>query len=150
IAGIASSRNEALIEIAGVPPAIDAAWSVLGPLAAARIVTDMQVQTVAADGRLGFAFTVERQDYETARELLAARWLAAGAVVDGNGRVAKVSLVGNGIRQADVASRLYGALAAAGIAVRQTTTSEMRISVLMDENQMENAVRALHHEFRLS
>lgn len=150
IAGIASSRNEALIEIAGVPPAVDAAWNVLGPLAAARIVTDMLVQTVAADGRLGFAFTVERQEYETARELLAARWLSAGAVVDGNSRVAKVSLVGNGIRQADVASRLYGALAAAAIAVRQTATSEMRISVLVDENQMENAVRALHHEFRLS
>lgn len=150
IAGIASSRDEAQIRVTGLAAAPDTLSRLFGPLADARIGTDMIVQGVDADGRTSFSFLVNRHDYDQAREILAAQYHDADVSVDGDSRVAKVALVGVGVRtQADVAPRLFAALARAGIAVRQVATSEIRISVVVDENQMENAVRALHHEFRL-
>ena len=110
----------------------------------------MIVQNIAVDGRLNFTFTVPRQDYDQARDILAQQFCDQGMRIDGDARVAKVALIGAGVRsQADVSTRMFGALAGAGIAVRQIATSELRISVVVDEIQMENAARALHHEFRL-
>ncbi|HEX7047531.1 MAG TPA: aspartate kinase [Gammaproteobacteria bacterium] len=150
IAGIACSSQESEIRISGVPAATDAAWQLLAPLADSRIDIDMIVQNMATDGRMNFAFTVNRQDYEQAREILALQFAGTNVQIDGDSRVAKVGLIGAGVRsQADVAARMFAALARAGVAVRQIATSELRISVVVDEIQMENAVRALHHEFRL-
>lgn len=150
IMGIACSRFEAEIRVSGVPAANDSAWRLLAPLADSRIEIDMIVQSVAPDGRMNFAFTVNRQDYDQAREILGTQFARDAVRIDGYSRVAKVGLIGAGVRQQpDVATRMFAALARAGIAVRQIATSELRISVIVDEIQMENAARALHHEFRL-
>ncbi len=150
IAGIACSRDEAEIRISGVPAAIDAVSRLLAPLADNRIDVDMIVQNMAADGRMNVAFTVSRQDYDQALEILALQFSGHDVCVEGDSRVAKVGLVGAGVRtQAGVAARMFAALSRAGVAVRQIATSELRISVVVDEIQMENAARALHHEFRL-
>lgn len=150
ITGIASSRNEAEIRVAGVEAGPSSALQVLAPLADNRIDVDMIVQHLDSNGRMNFAFTVNRQEYDQAREILALRFRDSDVRVEGNGRVAKVGLVGAGVRQqVDIAARLFAALARANVTVRQVATSELRISVVVDENEMENTVRALHHEFRL-
>ncbi len=152
IVGIASSREEAEIRVNGVPAATDSAWRLLAPLANSRIDVDMIVQGADRDGRMNFAFTVNRQDYDRALELIALQYAGKdGVAIDGNSRVAKVALVGAGVRsQADVAPRMFAALSHVQVNVRQIATSELRISVVVDEIQMEKAVRALHHEFRLA
>jgi len=150
IVGIACSRNEAEIRINGVPATVDAASRLLGPLAASRIEIDMIVQNQATDGSLNFAFTVPRQDYDQAREILELHFRDSDVRIEGNARVAKLALIGAGIRsQADIARRMFATLASADIAVRQIASSELRISVVLDEIGMENAARALHHEFGL-
>ena len=150
IAGIASSGNEAEIRVSGVDADAAAPWQLLASLADNRIDVDMIVQHLDTAGRMNFAFTVNRQDYDQAREILELKFRGAGVLIDGNNRVAKVGLIGAGVRQdARVAARMFGALAHAGIKVRQIATSELRISAVVDEIEMENAVRALHHEFRL-
>ena len=151
ITGIACSRNEAEIRVSGISARPEAAFELLASLADNRIDVDMIVQHVDSNGRMNFAFTVTRQDYDQAREVLALRFRGTSVDIAGDNRVAKVGLVGSGVRQqADVAVRMFAALARAGIAVRQVATSELRISVVVDEIEMENAVRALHHEFGLS
>ena len=151
IVGIAASRDEAEIRVSGVPVATDAAWQLLAQLSGSRIEVDMIVQNVTSEGRLNFAFTVGRQDYDHALELLSLHFAGRDVRVEGNGRVAKVGLIGAGVRQhPDVATRMFAALAQAAVDVRQIATSEMRISVVVDEIQMEKAVRALHHEFGLA
>lgn len=150
IAGIACSRDEAEIRVIGMPAAADSAWRLLEPLAGNRIGIDMIVQNTAADGRMNFSFTVNRQDYDQALEILALRFASHGVRIEGDSRVAKVGLIGAGVRsEAEIAPRMFAALARAGVAVRQIATSELRISVVVDEFQMENAARALHHEFSL-
>lgn len=150
IVGIACSRNEAEIRVSGIPAATDSAWRLLASLSDNRIDVDMIVQNVANDGRMNFTFTVQRQDYEQAREILTVQFRDQNVHVEGDNRVAKVALIGAGVRsQADVATRMFAALARAEVAIRQIATSELRISVVIDEIQMENAARALHHEFGL-
>lgn len=150
IVGIACSRDEAEIRVAGVPAAADSAWRLLAPLADNRIGVDMIVQNAAADGRMNFTFTVSRQDYDQALEILTLRFASSGVRIEGDSRVAKVALVGAGVRSdAGIAARMFASLARAGVAVRQIATSELRISVVVNEIEMENAAGALHHEFRL-
>lgn len=150
IAGIASSRDEAEIRLSGVSANADSVCRVLSPLTDSRIEVDLMVHSVAADGSLNISFTLSRQDYDQAREILAQAFRGQDARIDGSSRVAKVALVGGGVRsQPDVAPRMFSALARAGIAARQIATSQLRISVVIDEAEMESAVRALHQEFRL-
>lgn len=150
IAGIACSRDEAEIRLSGVPAAVDSVCRLLQPLTDSRIDVDLFVQATGADGTLNFSFTLQRQDYDQAREILALAFRGQDVRIDGNSRVAKVALIGKGVRsQPDVATRLFGALARNDIAVRQIGTSQLRISVVVDERVVEQAVRVLHQEFRL-
>lgn len=152
VSGIAFNRDEAQIVVSGVPNAPDTPYRLLAPVSEAGIEVDMIVLASNEDGTADFAFTVHRSDYVQAIEL--ARRGAAycpAARVEGTDRVAKMSIVGVGMRShAGVASRLFAALARAGIAVRLVATSEIRISVLLAETELERAVRDTHEEFALS
>lgn len=148
ITGLACSKAEALVQLQGLPADADIASRVVGPLASADIELDMIVQNVAKDSRIDFTVTVGREEYELARERLAQTF--PGCDISGNGRVAKVSLIGVGVKShASIAARLYKVLANAGIRVLLSATSQLRISVLVDERDADNAVRALHNEFEL-
>jgi aspartate kinase len=151
VSGIAFHRDEAQITVRGVPDAPGVAFRLLDPVAAAHIEVDMIVASAPRDGRLDFSFTVHRDDHRRALEL--AREAAAGlgaAGVDGDGGVAKLSVVGVGMRShAGVATRLFATLAEQGIGVRMIGTSEIRITVLIAEDVLERAVRAVHAAFGL-
>lgn len=152
VSGIAFNRDEAQIVISGVPNAPDTAHRLLRPVSDAGIEIDMIVLAPNEDGTADFAFTVHRGDYVQALEL--ARRGAAycpAARVDGTDRVAKMSIVGVGMRShAGVAARLFATLASAGITVRLVSTSEIRISVLLAEAELERAVHETHDAFSLS
>lgn len=149
IVGIASSRDEAEIRISGAP--LDAMPRMLDALAGGRIEIDLIVQNLAADGSMNISFTVVRQDYDQAREMLAQVFRGHDTVIEGDSRVAKVAIIGNGIRaqRADIAARMVAALADEGIVARQLATSQIRISVVVREIEMERAVRTLHKAFAL-
>lgn len=145
VTGIACSRDEAEITAQGLAPGQSA--ELLVTLAAARI----DVDAVRLDDETGFSCTVLRQDYEQAREILALQLRNTGGSIDGNARVAKVTLVGrNLLGDPMAAARVSSTLAAVNIRCRFQIASELRISVVVDEIEMENAARALHHEFRLN
>jgi len=151
ISGIAFNRDEAQLTVAGVPDRPGIAAAILGPVGEANIEIDMIVQNVGADGSTDFTFTVNRIDYERTMEI--ARKLAdeLGAKgVKGSTDIVKVSLVGVGMRShAGIASKMFTALAAAGINIRMISTSEIKISVVIDEIYLELAVRTLHKAFGL-
>jgi aspartate kinase len=151
ISGIAFNRDEAELTAIGVPDAPGVAWKVLGPIAAANIEVDMIVQNVARDGKLDFTFTVHRNDYQYAHEIAAQAAAALGAArVEGDAHVCKISLVGVGVRShADVAARMFEALASNQIRIRMVSTSEVKISVVVDERDLETGVRAIHAAFGL-
>ncbi|HYQ70792.1 MAG TPA: aspartate kinase [Gammaproteobacteria bacterium] len=152
ISGIAFSRDEAKLTILGVPDRPGVAHSLLGPIAEANIEVDMIVQNVAPDGATtDFTFTVHRNDYKRAMEILGRIAKEMGArEVSGDERIVKVSLVGVGMRShAGIASTMFGALAAEGVNIRMISTSEIKISVVVDEKYLELAVRALHAAFEL-
>ncbi|MDX1444204.1 MAG: aspartate kinase [Gammaproteobacteria bacterium] len=150
ITGIACSRNEALLRIGGLPDGPDIASRVVGPLAKADVPLDMIFHNVARDGTIDFTVTMGRDDYEVARERLAQAFPAQAAGISGNRRVAKVSLIGVGVKShASIAARLFEALAQAGINILLSSTTQVRISVLVDESDADNAVRALHNQFEL-
>jgi aspartate kinase len=151
ISGIAFNRDEAELTALGLPDAPGIAFQVLEPLAGANVEVDMIVQNVARDGKLDFSFTVHRNDYPLALEILEERARALGASgVQGDSRVAKISLVGVGVRShAGVASRLFGALAQESIRIRMVSTSEVKLSVVVDEQNLEAGVRAIHRAFGL-
>jgi len=152
VSGIALNRDEAQIVVSGVPNAPDTAHRLLQPVSAAGIAIDMIVLAPNEDGTADFAFTVHRGDYAQAIELTrrSAAYCAA-ARVDGSDRVAKMSIVGVGMRShAGVAARLFETLARAGITVRLVSTSEIRISVLLVETELERAVHETHEAFALS
>ena len=152
ISGIAFSRDEAKLTILGVPDKPGVAHSLLGPIADANIEVDMIVQNVAPDGATtDFTFTVHRNDYKRALEILERIASDMGArEVSGDARIVKVSLVGVGMRShAGIASTMFGALAAEGVNIRMISTSEIKISVVVDEKYLELAVRALHAAFKL-
>ncbi|TXH05350.1 MAG: aspartate kinase [Nevskiaceae bacterium] len=151
ISGIAFAKDEAQLTVAGVPDRPGIAASILGPVGDANIEVDMIVQNVGADGTTDFTFTVHRNDVDKAQDIAArvARELGAKGVRAASD-IVKVSLVGVGMRShAGIASKMFKALAAVGINIRMISTSEIKISVVIDENYLELAVRTLHKAFGL-
>jgi len=152
ISGIAFNRDEAKLTVLGVPDTPGVAYKLLGPIAAANIEVDMIVQNIAPDGATtDFTFTVHRNDYKRAMAILetTARELHAREV-SGDNRIVKISLVGVGMRShAGIASTMFEALAREGINIRMISTSEIKISVVVDEKYLELGVRALHDAFHL-
>ena len=151
ISGIAFSRDEAQLTITGVPDKPGVAYSILGPVSEANIEVDMIVQNIGADDTTDFTFTVHRNEYEKALEIMQATAERLGArEVSGNNKIAKVSLVGVGMRShAGIASKMFEALAKEGINILMISTSEIKVSVVVDEKYLELGVRALHDVFEL-
>lgn len=152
IAGIAHNRDEAQLTISGVPDTPGVAACILGPIAEAHIEVDMIVQNVGSDGSADFTFTVHRNDYAKALEILERVGGELGArETRGNRDIVKVSLVGVGMRShAGIASRMFEALAEAGVNISMISTSEIKISVVVEEPLLETCVQALHKEFGLA
>ena len=152
ISGIAFNRDEAKITVLGVPDKPGIAFSILGPVADANIDVDMIIQNASTEGLTDFSFTVHRNEYKRAMEILETKVkpaIGAKGVV-GDDRIAKVSLVGIGMRtHAGIASKMFGALAHESINIQMISTSEIKTSVVVDEKYMELAVRVLHRVFEL-
>ena len=151
ISGIAFNRDEAKLTLRGVPDRPGVAYEILAPVGEANIEIDMIVQNVGADGTTDFTFTVHRNDYDKALKILEKTAADLGARESrGDKRIVKVSLVGVGMRShAGIASRMFRALAREGINIEMISTSEIKISVVVDEKYLELAIRALHTEFGL-
>jgi aspartate kinase len=151
VSGIAFSRDEAEITVTGVPDRPGAAAAILKPVSDARIAVDMIVMNSPLAGCVDFSFSVGRDDFRQARELATATAAELGAgEVRGNAEVAKLSIVGVGMRtHAGIATHLFETLAAEGVNVRMVSTSEIKISVLVPENVLDAAVRAVHEAFEL-
>ena len=151
ISGIAFNRDEAKLTIRGVPDQPGVAYKILGPVGEANIEVDMIVQNIARDDTTDFTFTVHRNEYPRALDILnrVAAELGAREVL-GDDRIVKISLVGVGMRShAGIASRMFAALAKEGINIRMISTSEIKISVVVDEKYLELGVRTLHDAFGL-
>ncbi len=151
ISGIAFNRDEAKLTIQGVPDKPGVASHILGPIAEANIEVDMIVQNVAEDATTDFTFTVNRGEYKKALEIMqkTCRDLG-GRKVSGDDKIVKVSIVGVGMRShAGIASKMFQALATEGVNIRMISTSEIKISVVVDEKYLELAVRTLHEAFGL-
>jgi aspartate kinase len=151
ISGIAFNRDEAKLTIAGVPDLPGSAFKILGPIADANIEVDMIIQNIGADGTTDFTFTVHRNDFARAKGILEATCEALNArKVSGDNNIVKVSIVGVGMRShAGIASTMFKTLADEGINIQMIATSEIKISVVVDEKYLELAVRALHSAFGL-
>jgi aspartate kinase len=151
ISGVTANRDEAKLTMLGVPDKPGIAARILGPIAQANIEVDMIVQNVGADGTTDFTFTVHRNDYERAREILGkmtSEMRARG--MEGDSKIVKISIVGVGMRShAGIASTMFAALANEGINIRMISTSEIKISVVIDEKYLELGVRTLHSAFGL-
>ena len=151
ISGIAFNRDEAQLTITGVPDQPGVASAILGPVSRANIEVDMIVQNIGRDGTTDFTFTVHRNDYDNALDILkkTADELKA-AKVTGNKDIVKISIVGVGMRShAGIASTMFDALAKEGINILMISTSEIKISVVVDEKYLELGVRTLHSAFGL-
>jgi aspartate kinase len=151
ISGIAFNRDEAKLTVLGVPDQPGVAYRVLGPIADANIEVDMIIQNVAEDATTDLTFTVHRNDYDKALDILqkTARELGAREV-SGDTKIVKISIVGVGMRShAGIASAMFQALAKEGINIRMISTSEIKISVVVDEKYLELGVRTLHDAFGL-
>jgi len=151
ISGIAFNRDEAQLTISGVPDTPGVASEILGSVAEANIEIDMIVQNVGDDGTTDFTFTVHRNDYDVVLDLLQKTGDKLGAKkVKGNDSIVKISIVGVGMRShAGIASNMFAALAREGINILMISTSEIKISVVVDEKYLELGVRTLHSEFGL-
>ena len=152
ISGIAFSRDEAKITLNQVPDMPGVAFNILGPIAAANIDVDMIIQNQSKNGTTDFSFTVNRAEYNKTMELINNTVAPAvgAASVDGNDKVAKVSAVGIGMRShVGVASKMFDTLSHAGINIQMISTSEIKISVIIEDKFMELAVRELHQAFDL-
>jgi aspartate kinase len=151
IAGIAFNKDEAKLTIRGVPDQPGMAFKILGPIGQANIEVDMIVQNIAHDDTTDFTFTVHRNEYGRALEILenTAHTLQAREVV-GKNNIVKISLVGVGMRShAGIASQMFETLANEGINIQMISTSEIKVSVVVDEKYLELGVRALHDAFDL-
>jgi aspartate kinase len=152
ISGIAFSRDEAKLTVLGVPDQPGVAYRILGPIADANIEVDMIIQNIAAqEATTDFTFTVHRNDFSRALEILdrTAKELGARQVL-GDSQIVKISLVGVGMRShAGIASLMFSTLAKEGINIRMISTSEIKISVVVDEKYLELGVRSLHDAFGL-
>ena len=152
ITGIAFNRDEAKITILGVPDRPGIAYQILGPIADANIEVDMIIQNQSVDGKTDFTFTVPRVEYAKSMEVLtnSVKEHIGAASVLGDAKVSKVSVVGVGMRShVGIASQMFRTLSEEGINILMISTSEIKISVLIDEKYMELAVRALHKAFDL-
>jgi len=152
ISGIAFNRDEAKLTILGVPDQPGVAHQILGPVADANIEVDMIIQNIGEDGTTDFTFTVHRNDYSKALAILRATSDKLGArEVLGDTAIVKISLVGVGMRShAGIASKMFEALAKESINIRMISTSEIKISVVVDQKYLELGVRALHEAFGLA
>jgi aspartate kinase len=151
ISGIAFNRDEAKITILGVPDRPGIAYQILGPVGDANVDVDMIVQNVSHDGMTDFSFTVHRSDFQKTLKILepVVRHIKARGVESGD-KIAKVSVVGVGMRShAGIASTMFRTLAEEGINIEMISTSEIKISVVIDEKYTELAVRVLHKAFSL-
>lgn len=151
VSGIAFDKNQARINVRGVPDKPGIAYQILGAVADANIEVDMIIQNVGNEGTTDFSFTVPRGDHKPTLELLNNLQDTIGAAeVSGDDSVCKVSIVGLGMRShVGVAAQMFRALAAEGINIQMISTSEIKVSVLIDEKYMELATRVLHKEFEL-
>ncbi|MEZ5509182.1 MAG: aspartate kinase [Gammaproteobacteria bacterium] len=151
ISGIAFNRDEAKITVRGVPDTPGAAYKILGPVGEANIEVDMIVQNVSADGTTDFTFTVHKNELRKALDVLKTVASELGAKdIQGDASIAKVSIVGVGMRShAGVASKMFKLLAKESINIQMISTSEIKISVVIEEKYLELAVRALHSGFDL-
>lgn len=152
VRGVAFNRDEAQLTITGVPDEPGVAHKILGPISDANIEVDMIVQNIGSDNTTDFTFTVHRNEFDKAKEILCETGEALGArECSGDNTMAKVSIVGVGMRShAGVASTMFGALAKEGINIRMISTSEIKVSVVIDEKYLELAVRTLHEAFELA
>jgi aspartate kinase len=152
ISGIAFNRDEAKITVLGVPDKPGIAYQILGPVADANIDVDMIIQNVGADGTTDFTFTVHKNEMNKALAIL--RDKVQGHIqareINGDDKIAKVSVVGVGMRShVGIASQMFRTLAEEGINIQMISTSEIKIAVVIDEKYMELAVRVLHKAFEL-
>jgi aspartate kinase len=152
ITGIAFNRDEAKITVLGVPDRPGIAYQILGPISDANIEVDMIIQNQSVEGKTDFTFTVPRGDYEKSLKIIdgeVKQHLGASRVA-GDAKVSKVSVVGVGMRShVGIASQMFRTLSEESINIQMISTSEIKISVLIDEKYMELAVRALHKAFGL-
>jgi aspartate kinase len=152
ISGIAFNRDEAKITVMGVPDRPGIAYQILGPVGDANIDVDMIIQNASVNGLTDFSFTVNRGEYAKAIEVLNSKVKGAiqAAEIRGDEKVCKVSMVGVGMRtHAGIASQMFRTLSEEGINIQMISTSEIKISVVIDDKYMELAVRALHKAFGL-
>ncbi len=151
VSGIAFSRDEAQVTVSSIADRPGTAYSILGPISEMNVEVDMIVQNAAEDGSTDFTFTVPRQDFARVMEFLESQKVTMGArEVSGDDKIVKLSIVGVGMRShAGIASRMFKALGDSGINLRLITTSEIKISVVIDEKYLELGVRSLHEEFEL-
>ncbi len=152
ISGIAFNRDEAKITVLGVPDRPGIAYQILGPIAEANIDVDMIIQNVGVDGNTDFSFTVHRNEYSKALDVLQKVKTHIGARdLTGDEKITKVSVVGVGMRShVGIASTMFRTLAEEGINIQMISTSEIKISVVIDEKYLELAVRVLHKVFDLA
>ncbi|MDP1524777.1 MAG: aspartate kinase [Rhodocyclaceae bacterium] len=152
ISGIAFNRDEAKLTVLGVPDRPGIASQILGPIAEANVDVDMIIQNVGHDGLTDFSFTVNRGEYARTLKILEEQikpHIGARAI-EGDNKICKVSAVGVGMRShPGVASKMFRALAEEGINIQMISTSEIKISVVVDEKYLELAVRVLHQTFGL-
>lgn len=151
ISGIAFNRDEAKFTILGVPDTPGVAYSILGAISDHNIEIDMIIQNIGADGTTDFTFTVHRNDFNEVRQILDRIAAELGArKVSGDDKIVKISLVGVGMRShAGIATKMFKALADEGINISMISTSEIKISVVVDEKYLELGVRTLHSAFEL-
>ena len=152
ISGVAFARDEAKITLTRVPDRPGIAYQILGPIADANVDVDMIVQNISVDGTTDFSFTVHRNEYDKAIKVLESQvkdQVGAQRIV-GDPKIAKVSIVGIGMRShVGIASLMFRTLAEEGINMQMISTSEIKISVVVEDKYMELAVRALHKAFGL-
>jgi aspartate kinase len=151
VSGIAFNRDEAKVTIQGIPDNPGIAYQILGPVSEANIEVDVIVQNVSEDGSTSLTFTVHRNDMKKAKAILeaVAERMGAKSVVTDD-RIAKLAIVGVGMRShAGVAAKMFRALAEENINIQMISTSEIKVTVVIEEKYLELAVRSLHAEFEL-
>jgi aspartate kinase len=151
ISGVAHDTSEAKVTVVGVPDRPGVAAGMFTALADANINVDMIVQNISSDGRTDISFTLPRGEIDEASELLEQRLVEIGAErIVVNPTVAKVALVGAGMKtHPGIAARMFAALSRAGVNIQMISTSTIRVSVIIDDAQVDDAVRAVHAEFAL-
>ena len=151
VSGIAFNRSEAKLTILGVSDKPGVAYHILGAISKANVEVDMIIQNAAIDGLTDFTFTVHRDEYKQAKDILktVAKDLGGREII-GDEKIAKISLVGVGMRShVGIASTMFETLAAEGINIQMISTSEIKVSIIVDEKYLELGVRALHSAFHL-